>query len=365
MVRFGVLFMKVAIIGAGVSGLSCAYEMRRNGIVPTVFEEKDCIGHMVDFNTCTLRLFDRTYSDPLKYLKRFCGLDLQPASVVKSIIMYSPNKSISVSGKLGYTFLRGESPGSLENQLAKAAGVSVQFKKHIEYNDIKDEYDFVVDATGKSKSAENVNSWTPELSAFVRIATIGGSFDPYALTMWVDNKIARQCFAFQLSNCTNKACLAVIVDGINHNELDYYWEEFLELKNIKNPIIKTNDVEHKIGIVKPARKGNLLITGKAAGMIDTILGFGMISAVESGVFAARSIIYNKNYDKMLEPIRRDLKMKHDFRLVMSTLKNDDYDRILGFLGTKAVKLLIYRNPLAKVNQFDFLAKLYIALSKKV
>jgi digeranylgeranylglycerophospholipid reductase len=357
--------MNVAIIGAGVSGLSCAYELNRSGIVPTVFEEKDCIGHMVDFNTCTLKLFDRSYSDPVKHLKRLCGLELKPASEVKNIIMYSPNKRISVSGKLGYTFLRGENTESLENQLAKAAGVSILFKKHIEYEDIKNDYDFVVDATGKSKSAENINSWTPQLNAFVRIATISGSFDPYALSMWVDNRIARQCFAFQLASCGNKACLAVIVDGINHNELDYYWEEFCKLKNIKNAIIKTSDVEHKIGIVKPARKGNLLITGKAAGMIDTILGFGMISAVESGVFAARSIIHNKNYDKMLKPIRKDLKMKYDFRIVISRFKNDDYDRILGILGTKAVEQLIYRNPLAKINQFDFLAKLYIALSKKV
>lgn len=34
--------MKVAIVGAGLSGLSCAFELKKHGIKPIIFEKKVC-----------------------------------------------------------------------------------------------------------------------------------------------------------------------------------------------------------------------------------------------------------------------------------------------------------------------------------
>ena len=56
-------------MGAGLAGLSCSYEIEKNGIIPTVFEKKRRIGEDVDFNISTLKLFDRMYEDPIKYVK--------------------------------------------------------------------------------------------------------------------------------------------------------------------------------------------------------------------------------------------------------------------------------------------------------
>jgi digeranylgeranylglycerophospholipid reductase len=41
--------MKVALIGGGLSGLSCAHELPRNRITPTIVERKSYIGALLDF----------------------------------------------------------------------------------------------------------------------------------------------------------------------------------------------------------------------------------------------------------------------------------------------------------------------------
>ncbi len=110
--------MRVAIIGAGPAGLSCAYELEKHDIVPTIFEEKSYIGENTDFSTCTLKLFDRSITNPIKRLDRKYNIKLSPFRSLKEIIMISPNRQSTVRGNLGLIFSRGEHKDSLENQLA-------------------------------------------------------------------------------------------------------------------------------------------------------------------------------------------------------------------------------------------------------
>ena len=91
--------MNVAIIGAGIAGLSCAYELKRNGVIPTIFEEKQYLSQAVDFNTTTLKLFDRNMSDPMRYLKKEYNLNIKPLNALKEIVMNSPNKQTVIKGK--------------------------------------------------------------------------------------------------------------------------------------------------------------------------------------------------------------------------------------------------------------------------
>lgn len=68
--------MNVAIIGAGISGLSCAIELRRNGIPTTIFEIKNYIGEGTDLGVCRLRLFDSFFSNPMEYLSKYYNIHL-------------------------------------------------------------------------------------------------------------------------------------------------------------------------------------------------------------------------------------------------------------------------------------------------
>ena len=350
--------MKVAIIGAGLGGLSCAHEFEKHGITPTIFEKKRRIGEDVDFVTSTLQLFERKHGDPLKYVKDNFNLDLMPLNILRNIEMYSPNEKTIVKGTRGYIFCRGEAGHSIESQLASYVKTPITFYKHMYIDDIRKDYDYVINATGSYDYAKQRGIFTPHYQAFVRIAVLSGSFDKSTIKMWVNNEYSKQSFAYLLPHSPNKACLAVIADKITHTELDYYWEKFITLENVKYTIVKTRDAIHETGIVYPHKIDNVYFVGSSGGFIGSVLGFGMINAITTGAFAARSIIFKTDYEKLIKPIIKYILKNYELRKVINTFDNNDYDKLIEFLGLPVVKQIIYNNPLARIQHGSFVAKIY-------
>lgn len=117
--------MKVAIIGAGTSGLSCAIELERNGIHPVIFERNDSIGEYIPHVSAFLGLITRPASDPVKYMDKKLGIKLKPLNQFRKVIHYSPNNQLPVSGHLGYFMIRGKEENSVKNQLRAQVKSSV------------------------------------------------------------------------------------------------------------------------------------------------------------------------------------------------------------------------------------------------
>src|SRR5271163_818502 len=74
--------LKVAVIGAGISGLACAYRLQQLGLDVTVFEANDCAGGMIDSVEKDGFLFEAgpqsfQGTPPLLALIRELGLDAQ------------------------------------------------------------------------------------------------------------------------------------------------------------------------------------------------------------------------------------------------------------------------------------------------
>ncbi|WP_432409159.1 FAD-dependent oxidoreductase [Wukongibacter sp. M2B1] len=293
--------MKIAIVGAGISGLSCAYVLEQHGITPTIFEKKRRIGEDVDYVTTTLKQFDIMYEDPLKYLKDEYNITLKPLSTLKAAVMHAPTKDTIIEGTSGYIFSRGDSKNSLENQMASYVKSPITFERHIYVNDIKKDYDYVIDATGRLDLSKQLGLFTPHLDSFARIAVLKGDFQVNTLTMWVNTEYSKNCFCYLLPHSPNKACLILTANDITHPELDYYWEKFLTKENIKNTIIKTSDVKHEVGLVMPNKIDNIYFVGISGGFIGSILGFGMINAISTGALAARSIVNNIDYKNLVDP----------------------------------------------------------------
>jgi hypothetical protein len=73
--------MKVAIIGAGLSGLSCAHELQKLGIKPVIFEKKGYIGDALGYTKISVRLFDRPMTDTGRFVRKKFGINIKPVGI--------------------------------------------------------------------------------------------------------------------------------------------------------------------------------------------------------------------------------------------------------------------------------------------
>ncbi|WP_202711516.1 FAD-dependent oxidoreductase [Sporosalibacterium faouarense] len=350
--------MKVAIIGAGLSGLSCAYELDRLGIKATVFEKKNYIGDSLEYTICTLKLFNRYKGSAISYLKKNYRLEIKPHNKLKEIIMFSPNNKTIIKGNLGHIFIKSPDETSLENQILNKFKPNILFDRYVKASNLKDKFDYIVVATGETSVAKEYGIFAQTFNAYSRIATVLGAFKSNSLMMWIDNEYSKKGYAYLLPYNEKKAYLALTTDNISNNELDYYWNKFLKKENIRYVMTETRDFETHSGLVNPVKIDNVYFIGNSAGLMDSFMGFGAISSIESGFLVARSIVNNLNYNKMMQPIIRDIKLKHEYRIMMNNMNNKDFDGMLSFLNFPGVKQLLYKNPFYKAQYRTYLIKLY-------
>lgn len=344
--------MRVAIIGAGLSGLSCALELERYNIKPVIFEKRAHAGEALDFSVVWPIIMNRAITDPLKYLKKEYNLELAPLNHIKKIIMYSPSSKSVERGSLGYIFIRGFPDYALEKQLLSYVKSPIIFNRYIELEDMRNKFDFIVVATSNSIIASNLDMWTDTFIAHARIATIVGKFNPTEIIMWLNTEYAKNGFCYLVPKSDKEACLVQIVNGITRNEMDYYWKRFLLVENIQYYISFTADAEHECGFVRQRQKDNIMFTGNSAGFTDDLIGCGSLNAIESGMLAARAIVSGEDYNALSMPIFKDIERLHEFRKAMNTLDNDEIDKLIGTLDTPVLKNAIYNNPFFRISHIS-------------
>ena len=356
--------MRVAIIGAGLSGLSCALELLRHGIVPAVFEKKNSIGFETGLTAIHLRLFSRRRRDPILYIAKKYGLELKPMSVLKELTMDAPGAKTVIKGNLGYLFKRGEDPGSLENQIASKTYIPIYFDRIASLENIRDGFDFVVAASGDFSIAKELGVCNVSINTQTRVATVLGNFRIDSASIFFNTNFAKNSFCHLVPLNSRQAFLCLSIENISSHELDYYWKKLLTSVNFPFDIIQTADSEQDVGFSCPIRIGNILITGMPAGTTDSFLGFGALNSIESGFLAARAIAYGLDYESLMRPILKHVQTINRFRDLINTFDNSDYKRLIAFLGLPAVKQLIYRNPILRARDASFLAGLLVAIRKK-
>lgn len=81
--------MKVAIMGAGISGLACAIMLEKHRIDPVIFESRDMVGDRFVNGEVVLSMFTRPVNDSIAYLSEQFGIFLHPAASISKLTFYS------------------------------------------------------------------------------------------------------------------------------------------------------------------------------------------------------------------------------------------------------------------------------------
>lgn len=349
---------EVAIIGAGLSGLACALELKRNGITPVVFERAGSPGGGLDYLVVVLRIFRRSLGNPMHYFKTRYNIDLSPVCRLHNIVMKGPTRTASVQGRLGHIFQKGSDVRSIESQLIRAGDIAVYFDTIAHINDIYDRFSHIIVASGCYSIPKEHGGFNLTFQSHTRIARILGEFKTGFIKMWLNRDYANSGYVYMVADNPEYADLVMSVTDITNREMDYYWKEFLTKENIANPIVSTDDVEQHIGSSSCSQKGKLYFIGNAGGMIDNFLGFGACRAMESGILAARAIAGGYDFNKMMKPFIAETKRLEEYRKMVNRLGNEGFDRLVALLGLPGVKQLIYNNPFCKAKNMAFLPKLY-------
>jgi digeranylgeranylglycerophospholipid reductase len=346
--------VKVAIIGAGLSGLSCALECERLGVTSDVFERSNSIGWLWPSMNSWPNLFTRRYdNDPIKYLKDNYNISIKAASEDKSYILKSPDAETRIDGKLGFSTYRGKSTESVENQLLQALRkTAVHYNSLSDYKELSQKYDYVVVASGRDFEAKELGVWQEQGRVSIMGAISLGSFEENLSVIYFDTDYAGSGYARISPFSSSEAIVSLYVigkDEFNAQQLNInkYFERFLEKE-------KLDKLEHTYRIIKPPfstgkvtkfKVGNILLTGRAAGLTDRFLGTGGIEAIISGILAARSIIEGGDYDSLVKPLQEHIENLSTFRNKIEHFSNDDFNRLISFLGTPGIKQMAYNTDI--------------------
>lgn len=334
--------MKVAIIGAGLSGLSCAHELERHGITPIIFEKNGFIGDPYSHTSVLLEMVYRPTRNVLAYLKKNYHLDIKPINTLNNLTHYSPNKKTVIKGNFGYFLNRSREKNSLPCQIHSHLKKSqIYLNEFADYEPLSKEFDYVVIADGSSNYTKELGCWFDTVKTYIRGATVLGDFDPNTLIMWLNKDYCKSGYAYLTPANSKKASIILVVTDVSEKEVDHYWELFLAYENIKYTIVEEYKQAHDAGFVYPHKYENIYFAGNSGGAIDPFLGFGQFSSIAMGVMAARSIVEGTDYEKLIQPVVNTNRHLYQMRKAFSNANNDTYDFIVSSIGMPGIKHLFY------------------------
>lgn len=336
--------VRVAIIGAGISGLACAHELEYNGIYPDIFEERSRSGELFNHVAGILHLMNRPVKDQLHWVKKDYHIALEPLAKWKKITMHSENvKRVVKSGKFGYFLERGQGPRSVETQLVNSLKSNIYYNSRAEYAELAKEYDYVVVATGNREVPATLGIWKNIFSTMVRGAIIQGNFDTEELVMWVNTDYALGAYAYLTAFSPTRASLVLIHANATAQEMEQHWLTFIKKERLDYHIEESFMLEHVAGTAYPHQLGNIILVGTSGGFMESFLGFGTMSSLRSGFHAAQAIVQKKPFAKEVQQLDQEMKRSVRIREILNTMNNDDYDALIKVGTLPIIKQINYQS----------------------
>jgi flavin-dependent dehydrogenase len=347
----------IKIAGAGLSGLTAGINLAKEGYNVEIFEAKDSVGKRFSGDLQGLENWTDN-QDILELMKSYnLDIDFEHTPANNRVEIWTKDEVFHFGKKdfnkpVYYTVRRGQFEGTLDNSLLKQAleykNISIKFNSPA--TDLKD---FDIIASGPYAKD----------TAYDYIA-LGYVFDANITDqslLILDDKVAPDGYGYFLSmngHCAIAVC--ILKDFPNgHSYRDSIYAKIVKDKNIQN--IKNLRPYSGMGNFFFMEKyPNKIYCGEAGGFQDMVMGFGMKYAIQTGYYAARSIIDNQNYYSLIDKyIRPKQEASIASRFIYKFFTGSSYTYLVRFMK----KIIGTNNALSFAYENNFLHKLFLPIAK--
>ena len=340
----------IGIAGAGISGLTAAIHLARNGFPVRVYERgRDVASRFKEEFQCfenwttdedVLIFLDKIGISPDFYHRPFTEVELIDDLERKYTI-----RSIDRAGL--YIVKRGGEGDSIDQHLKREAlelGVEIQFGRSPEDKEVR------ILGTGPESVRSVARGMRADVDSGDRIVIL------------LDDRIAPKCYAY-LIIVNGKMTLASTLMKQFRRAKECFASTLEKVKRMygldprnARPLTGYVDFSLRNSYVVDGR----MLVGECAGLQDYLFGLGMRYALISGYLAARSIIEGLDYDQLVKgEMTNSLRSSLVNRYIFEKLGNRGYRRLIhrwnrsddvllllrGWYGWRSCKGLLF--PLAR------------------
>jgi flavin-dependent dehydrogenase len=362
--------LKVAIIGAGLSGLACAITLEKYGMYPTILENRSQVGDRFVNGEAFLPALNRPINDCYAYLAEEHGIYLQPLNNIKRITLFSENNQATLQGHLGFLNVRGRDYDSLECQLARQVRSKIVFNSEYTYEDLLKDYTHIVLATGDAAYTARIQDFQQALTVTLRGATVEGEFDNRQVGIWLNYSLTPQGYGYLLPFSEKEATITMGYPDYPQNQsldIDSLWSRFFErvCKDYKQEFRITDKFEvtrYIMGMCHAPRIGNTFFVGNCFGVMMPAFGFGQIPAILSGIYAAKDLCGVDHYDELVKPLRQSYKYSLAVRRALENFDNHKLDTLVKIINTELGNKLINSTNINLLKILGLLLQPYLITS---
>lgn len=335
--------MRIAILGAGLSGLSCAHELERLGFAPVLFERRDKVGDRFPNVEVMAQFFHHNpQQDIFHYLREELHLPVNPEHGLTRMVMHSYRHQAVVTGNLGYSTIRGDDERSLERQLARHVQAPIHFGQAPAVPELAREYDRVVVANGDQVWSREFMQFEPHIEWWVRGAVVEGEFNPSELHFFFNTAYCKTGYALIAPFDARTAAVGVGVPHSSRAEAEAYWQVFRQAEGGRwgTERQQFRQEGYAAGVVRRHVLGTVLLVGNAGGFLEGLGIAGQCPAMGSGVAAAREIVMG---DRSLQRFARRWRAYYSrfwrVRRNVNSWTDLEMDRLVQAAATGAGSLL--------------------------
>ena len=329
----------ISIIGAGPVGSYLAYMLAKSGFDVNVYEEHKSIGEPVQCAgivtselSRVLELDDKLIINRLNKVKIFSKHRSTTFNVNDIVIdrkkfdrwLADKAKKAGARFHLNHKYL-GFARGNIIFADKKNKFIKTKAEK-------------IIGADGPLSDVAKSNFIFDKRKFYIGLqARIKGNFDLNTYEVYLGS-ICPGFFAWLIPE--SKTIARVGTAGEKY--VSQRFSKFLSIKGLSSK----NIVDKQAGLIPiwnnkiRVKKSNIYLIGDAAAQVKASTGGGIVPSLKAAKVLADSIINNKDYNKGLTKINKELKTHLRIRKILNRFSDKDYNNLIKLLSKKRVKKIL-------------------------